>query len=66
MRKFPTVWCTVGYFLRDDFEITDLVYKAFQKIESVNLTHEVKELRMVTYHQRTLHDMVCYREPIAL
>jgi hypothetical protein len=41
-RKFPTLWCTLGYFNHhEDFKITDHVYEAFQtcfSISSKNIT----------------------------
>ena len=66
-RKFPTLWSTLGYFdYYEDFLISNSMCEAFQTMKSLGISYEVKKLNCVRYHQRTLQNMVCYREPITL
>ncbi len=66
-RKFPTMWSILGYFdYYEDFLISNSMCEAFQTMKSLGISYEVKKLNFVRYHQRTLQNMACYREPITL
>ena len=61
------MWSIPGYFdYYEDFLISNSMCEAFQTMKSLGISYEVKKLNFVRYHQRTLQNMACYREPITL
>jgi hypothetical protein len=53
-RKFDTVWCTLGYFDHDDFEITENIRDSFNIIIRNIITVNIKELQMVQFKKEHL------------
>lgn len=65
-RKFPSVWCTLGYFDHDDFEITENIRDSFNIITRNTITVNIKEVQMVQFKKRTLDDAEAIGTPIPL
>jgi hypothetical protein len=61
-RKFPSVWCTLGYFDHDDFEITENIRDSFNIITRNTITVNIKKVQIVQFKKRTLDDA----EPIGI
>jgi len=56
-RKFPSaVWCTLGYFDHDDFEITENIRDSFNFITRNIITVNIKEVQIIEFSKRTLDD----------
>ena len=56
-RKFPsTVWCTLGYFDHDDFEITENIRDSFNFITRDIIAVNIKEVQIVEFKKGTLDD----------
>ena len=57
-RKFPSaVWCTLGYFDHDDFEITENIRDSFNFITRNIITVNIKEVQIIEFNKRTLEDV---------
>lgn len=56
-RKFPTVWCTIGYFNHLDFDIEPNSVKVFKQWKnSDHFEITIKKLELVEYGFRDLRD----------
>ena len=65
-RKFPSVWCTLGYFDHDDFEITENIKDSFNIITRNTITVNIKEVQIAEFKKRTLDDAQPIGTPIPL
>ena len=63
-RKFPTMWCTLGYFDHDDFEITKLVGNTFKSFPTPTLN--IKDLQIVEFRRKDLEGFNPIGNPIVL
>jgi hypothetical protein len=53
-RKFPTVWCTLGYFTRD-FEVTPFVKTSFPRIETNEIINiRINDVEVVEFETKDL------------
>ena len=59
--KFNAVWCTLGYFGRDDFWIDQDLEGIFSTSDFSNFNSRipVKDLHVMIYGKRTLEDATC-------
>ena len=54
--KFPTVWCTLGFFDRKDFEISQPLWNTFEALKHFRQTVRVDELAVVEFRKKSLSD----------
>jgi hypothetical protein len=57
-KMFKTVWCTLGYFNRSDFKISDSVAYLFKRkpFNPCNISIKIKHVRFVKYCKKSLVD----------
>jgi hypothetical protein len=55
-RKFDTVWCTLGYYDREDFEITDEVNRTFEGLRNINISTRIDRFDIVEFRKKSLTD----------
>ena len=65
-RKFPTLWCTLGYFDCADFDISDELLNLFIAVKKLNITLNIDQLSMFEFYSRTLERSTRYRIPLTL
>jgi hypothetical protein len=65
-RKFPTLWCTLGYFDCVDFEISPELSDLFNAVKKLNITLDIYHLSIFEFYTRTLEWNNRYRDPITL
>jgi hypothetical protein len=67
-RKYPSLWCTLGYFDCADFDICDIpeLSDLFSNLKDMNITLNIDQLSMLEFCSRTLEWSNRYRDPITL
>ena len=69
-RTYPTMWCTLGYFCDDDFEITDELRHTFEEIASdlknQTIVIDVDKVQIVKFHKKSLDKYELLGLPIFL
>jgi hypothetical protein len=63
-RKFPTMWCTLGYFDHEDFEIEELIRDMFKGFQAPVMN--IKELQVVEFRRNDLEESSSIGDLIAL
>ena len=63
-RKFPTMWCTLGYFDHDDFQVTEQIRDTFKSFPTPIMN--IKELQIVEFRRKNLEGSSAIGDPIAL
>jgi hypothetical protein len=63
-KKFPTTWCTLGYFDCADFEISPELSDLFDAVKKLNITLTIDQLSMFEFYSGTLEWSNRYRDPI--
>jgi hypothetical protein len=63
-RKFPTMWCTLGYFDHDDFQVTEQIRDTFKSFPTP--TMNIKELQIVEFRRKDIEGSNPIGDPIAL
>jgi hypothetical protein len=53
-RKFPTLWCTLGYFDCADFKISPELSDLFNTVKKLNIALNIDQLRLFEFYSRTL------------
>jgi hypothetical protein len=59
-RPYTTMWCTLGYFCHDDFEITDEVRKTFEDINNnlstgrQKITININKIKIIEFPKKSL------------
>jgi hypothetical protein len=65
-RKFPTLWCTLGYFDCADFEISPELSDLFNAVKKLSITLSIDQLNIFEFYSRTLEWSNHYRDPLTL
>ncbi|MFZ0555649.1 MAG: hypothetical protein WBL68_17840 [Nitrososphaeraceae archaeon] len=65
-RKFPTLWCTLGYFDCADFDITCELSNIFNDLKKLSITLSIDQLSVFEYYSRTLEWSNRYKVPLIL
>jgi hypothetical protein len=55
-RKYPNLWCTLGYFDCADFDICDIpkMSNLFNAVRKLNITLNIDQLSTLEFYSRTL------------
>jgi hypothetical protein len=67
-RKFPTLWCTLGYFDCPDFQldISPELLNMFDAVKKLNITLSIHQLSVFEFYSRTLEWSHRYKVPLTL
>jgi hypothetical protein len=69
-RPYPTIWCTLGYFCHDDFEITEEVKHTFEEIHTnpkyQNIIIDIDKIEIIEFPKRSLDNYTPYGSPFFL